>query len=223
MWDTLFCIARLYDVDKSGKLKAGDVRALIISCAAMTTEAAEFSESSSMIDPQRRYQLTQRLDETLNFLDAKCCYTEKDFAKTCNMSLFSLIAEYYNDIRVLENYPLKTYTELNVEYDVEKMNKKWWGSRIWELIHGFAINSPVRCTTSYYVYYKSFIVTLSKLLPCEECRRHLTTNLSENPLDGKATSNHALFKWSFMLHNKVNKMLKMPEWSWQKAAKEYYC
>lgn len=218
LWDFLFCIARAYD---DAKNQADDVRVLWLSTAAMVSIAASHCENmhASCTD------LSQRFAWTVEFLKNVSCDSTEDFLSKCNntKSLFNLTCRYYNFIRTREGHRLTLYDDLEKEYDASKMNKRWWGARVWKLIHGFASNAPNPIPELYFTAYKSFIVTLSHLLPCKDCRAHLKNNLSNFPLESNLVQTpEQLFRWSFNLHNVVNKMLKQPEWSWERAHNEYF-
>ena len=118
-------------------------------------------------------------------------------------------------------YKLSKKSELEMVYNVDKMNKKWWGRRTWDLIHIFASYAPEHCTYDYFVSYRAFVTTLGKILPCLECRGHLVKNLKSMPMDCYGDSRLGLFSWSFKLHNTVNEQMNAPTFAWDKAVKQY--
>lgn len=81
--------------------------------------------------------------------------------------------------------------------------KDFWGPKLWETIHIFAITyTPAKS-----VEFKQFINNLTVLLPCDECRLHLKSNLKKIPVDDYLTNNHQLFLWTYLLHDLVNQQL----------------
>jgi hypothetical protein len=84
------------------------------------------------------------------------------------------------------------------------MNKDFWGKRVWCFIHSVAKGYKPENAKSF----KNFMYSLTGLLPCPECRKHLITNLRTLELDQDYLSNpNKLFLWTFLLHDIVNKQL----------------
>lgn len=78
--------------------------------------------------------------------------------------------------------------------------KKFWGDSYWKTIH---------CSTAAYKPenakpFKQFTEALPYLLPCEECSEHLIANLKIVPVDSYLGSNHDLFFWGYIIHDRVN-------------------
>lgn len=95
----------------------------------------------------------------------------------------------------------------------------FWGPAVWTSIHSFAMAyepSPENARA-----FKQFIESLIYLLPCCKCRAHLKQNLKQLPLEPNLGSKDKLFKWSFDLHDLVNKQLEKPrpDYAW---AEKYY-
>ena len=100
----------------------------------------------------------------------------------------------------------------------ENNSKKFWGPAIWRTIHSQAVTyQPHRAE-----HYKQFINTLPYLLPCAVCQKHLAENLKQLPLEPYLTSNHNLFFWTYLLHDRINTQLgkKSPPFNDIKA--EYF-
>lgn len=203
-FELYFCITRAY----KGVGQIEDIKVLILGTMSMLSQ---YYNDRAYIDLTTQY-----------FVNTDACYTDL-FKKQCPKSdqLFDWMVRYYNFVRVNMGYKLETKEKLDTEMCADKMTKKWWGSRTWYLIHKFAAMAPEECTYLYFICYKSFIVSLGNLIPCEECKAHLKENLKGLPIDCYAGSRVELFGWSFKLHNIVNNHLNYKQYSWQKAIKEY--
>ena len=215
-WDIYFCLARAYDTTD----QAEDVKLFILSTMAMISK---YSGNSNYITL------------TVLFFNNTECYDNNTFKKLCpdSDSLFDWMVRYYNFVRGNLSYKLKSKEELDEQYKITIMTKSWWGSRVWDLIHIFAAYAPQDCTYDYYVCYRAFIVTLSKVLPCHDCRGHLLRNLQTLPMDNYATNRLSLFSWSFKLHNIVSQQINeesvasgkpatMKLFTWEQAVEKYY-
>jgi len=86
-----------------------------------------------------------------------------------------------------------------------------WGPMGWGLIHSiaFAYNPEIDKD-----HYFNFFMNLGSVLPCEECRRHYIQNVNKNELLKALVSNESFFRWSYDLHNIVNKQTGVPESKW---------
>lgn len=100
-------------------------------------------------------------------------------------------------------------------------NKDIWGSHMWYTIHFIALGYPNEASSIDKKNYKNFYINLPNIIPCEECAKHLVTNLNKYPIDNYLDSKERLFEWTVLLHNEVNKMLGKDIWSLEKANKYY--
>lgn len=100
-------------------------------------------------------------------------------------------------------------------------NKDIWGSHMWYTIHFIALGYPNEASSIDKKNYKNFYINLPNIIPCEECAKHLITNLNKYPIDNYLDSKERLFEWTVQLHNEVNKMLGKDIWSLEKANKYY--
>ena len=96
------------------------------------------------------------------------------------------------------------FDDVCMRYDPKKINKTFWGRRVWYFIHYTALYQPNNLTYDIAFWYKKMITSLSYLLPCAICRNHLKQHLVEFPIDSYLYSNISLFEWTVYLHNKVN-------------------
>lgn len=90
--------------------------------------------------------------------------------------------------------------------------KSWWGPAIWTSIHVIAASFPDYEDKVRFKHFKAFMFSLTRILPCNECRRHLRQNLEVvEPIDNYGQNRRRLFLWTWKLHNHVNKMLGKSE------------
>ena len=93
-------------------------------------------------------------------------------------------------------------------YDVDKIDKTFWGNRVWFFIHYIALHQPKKIPDNVGYAFKKMMESLSYLLPCSICREHLKNHLLSFPIDSYLDTNESLFEWTVILHNKVNVSLK---------------
>lgn len=101
------------------------------------------------------------------------------------------------------------------------MEKSFWGPSTWYMIHSVASGYK----PEYRLSIINFINSLPLLLPCKYCREHLHTNISSSPslnLNLFLDERESLFKWSYMLHDTVNKQLHKPPSPNYMLTRNYY-
>ncbi len=88
-----------------------------------------------------------------------------------------------------------------------------WGSSGWQFIHSIAYAYSPTSDQVKKTYY-DFFIGLGKVLPCMECREHYKENVKEIELFNALDSQETFFRWSYDLHNAVNKQTGVPEKNW---------
>ena len=96
-----------------------------------------------------------------------------------------------------------------------------WGPFFWHTIHIVAFGYPQKPTYAQKKAAKEFYESLSVLIPCPICREHYVQHLEKLPLTPHLDSRKDLFKWTVVLHNEVNTMLKKPTWTEQEVIAYY--
>lgn len=96
-----------------------------------------------------------------------------------------------------------------------------WGPFFWHTIHIVALGYPDKPTYAHKKAAKEFFESLTVLIPCPECRDHYTEHLQKNPLTPHLDRRRDLFKWTIVLHNQVNVMLKKREFTETEVLKYY--
>ena len=80
-----------------------------------------------------------------------------------------------------------------------------WGPHAWAFLHLIPLSENDSISTERLKQYDIFYNTLTHLLPCSKCRKHLEKNLSEMPSITTLKNKKDLFNWTVDLHNKINK------------------
>jgi len=84
-----------------------------------------------------------------------------------------------------------------------KKGKRFWGRAFWKSIRCAA----VAYRPENYVHFKTFMYSLTYLLPCDECREHLAMNLENIPMEPYSASNEDMFFWTYILQDTVNRQI----------------
>lgn len=108
-----------------------------------------------------------------------------------------------------------------VVYNPLTITKRFWGNRVWKFLHYHTLYQPSTLNVQRQYYIKMLMTSLSFLLPCVICRNHLKVHLHEFPISGYLSTNLSLFRWTFILHNTVNKSIGKPVLKYEDAVKLY--
>ncbi len=88
---------------------------------------------------------------------------------------------------------------------------KIWGEHMWESVHCIAYGYPVEPTPEQREQYKTFFTYLQYVLPCRYCRESYAEFIKSDPdvklTDKDLENRESITKWSYRLHNRVNKKL----------------
>ncbi|AII17200.1 putative ERV/ALR sulphydryl oxidase [Aureococcus anophagefferens virus] len=96
-------------------------------------------------------------------------------------------------------------------------NPKVWGPPLWDLLHflTFKYNSK----EDREIYRKLFCKWVMIIIPCPPCQKHYKERIERIPIN--LSSREKLSRWLVNLHNDVNKELKKPRFSYEKALLRY--
>lgn len=90
------------------------------------------------------------------------------------------------------------------------INPRHWGPHMWKSIHFVAFGYPQNPTKEDAENYKKYYMSLPYVLPCDECKEHFTqimkdpnTTIKDSDLKNQET----LARWTYNIHNIVNKRL----------------
>ena len=78
--------------------------------------------------------------------------------------------------------------------------KDFWGPPIWTVIHIFAITLKPENAK----YYQEFLWLMTKLIPCDYCKKNLIQKLEKYPPEKYLTSSSKAFLYSYIIHDMAN-------------------
>ena len=82
-----------------------------------------------------------------------------------------------------------------------------WGPHFWYTLHTISFSYPEHPTSTDMRRYREFYELFAHLLPCDSCRLHYKSMMSQYPIDGHLNDRDSLSRWVVFLHNQVNKRL----------------
>jgi hypothetical protein len=98
---------------------------------------------------------------------------------------------------------------------------KIWGPCGWNFIHYVALGYPTEPTENDKENYKNFFYSLQHILPCQKCADNFKENIEKHPIDNYLDNQNSLTKWTFDIHNMVNKENNKPILSYDEAINIY--
>lgn len=103
-----------------------------------------------------------------------------------------------------------------------------WGPGLWKSSHIITFNYPESNPTKKQQHdTKQFFTLLGDMLPCPFCVASYKGFIKELPIDNYLGSRAKLTKWLYLIHNKVNRKLRMqgllnkPDPSFEEVKKHY--
>jgi hypothetical protein len=78
--------------------------------------------------------------------------------------------------------------------------KAFWGPPIWTTVHILAATYKPETREAFV----SFLWSLTKLLPCDECKSNLIKKLQSIPIEQYLSNNHDAFFLTYILHDSTN-------------------
>jgi hypothetical protein len=88
------------------------------------------------------------------------------------------------------------------------MDTRYWGPEGWQLFHTICYNYPIKPDIITIQTHKIFFKIIGDILPCKYCRMSYKKYIEDLPVEKSLDSRDSLFKWSYLLHNKVNGKLR---------------
>lgn len=206
VWETLYVIMGCFDV------KLGHP-----ACESLMYFFDSLSNTLPVED-QKIYLTNYLKDNPLtNFVNCKNYNSEEDIKSRLKWVLN--LKNGYNKSKEIKEHD--NLDHIIIIYDPLTITKRFWGNRVWKFLHYHTFYQPSLINTERQYYIKMLMTSLSFLLPCVICRNHLKVHLHEFPISGYLYTNISLFKWSFILHNTVNKSLGKPVLKYEDAVKLY--
>lgn len=94
-----------------------------------------------------------------------------------------------------------------------------WGPYGWKFLHYITFQFPEHPSLKEQESAELFFIHLKDLLPCEKCRKHYSREIITHPPNTR--SRNALSTWLVDVHNRINKRLKKPMYSYEQAEKDF--
>ena len=92
-----------------------------------------------------------------------------------------------------------------------------WGPYFWGSLHLACLSTNVELSEQEKETFRTFVDSLTKLLPCPMCRVHFAEVLEKNPIELALQSGPELFSWSVAVHNEVNISIGKPVYTVEEA------
>ena len=82
-----------------------------------------------------------------------------------------------------------------------------WGGSAWKFLHTIALSYPSKPSQQDKTDYKSFFLSLDKILPCETCSKNFKNHIATHDINKHLSGPHELFSWTVKIRNEVQKIL----------------
>jgi hypothetical protein len=96
-----------------------------------------------------------------------------------------------------------------------------WGPFFWHTFHLVALGYTNDPSYSDKKAAKDFFESMTFLIPCPQCREHYKVFLKELPITPHLDAGKDLFRWTVVLHNRVNKSLGKQQFT-ESESKAFY-
>lgn len=100
---------------------------------------------------------------------------------------------------------------------------KEWGPKYWYSLHNSAAHYPINASPLVRERMKARILAIPYEIACPTCQPHASAFIEANAnrLDEIVSGREQLSRFYVEFHNKVNKRLGKPEWTYEQAMKQY--
>ncbi len=98
--------------------------------------------------------------------------------------------------------------------------KDHWGTFIWSYLHTISIPCDKEIPKVEFHRIKKLLKNISNIIPCHTCKEEYDkylNSLKEIKYDKILVDRMILFKWGFIVHNRINKKLKKKQISYDQA------
>lgn len=106
--------------------------------------------------------------------------------------------------------------------NIGHLNPDIWGPQYWFFIHCAAMSYPNHPNSVTKKKFYDFFQNLPLFIPVEEMAAKFTRLLDEFPVQPYLDNRESLIKWTWYIHNKVNKDLEKPQISLDEFYKTFY-
>lgn len=102
--------------------------------------------------------------------------------------------------------------------------KDHWGTFIWSYLHVISIFCEKDVSEIEFYKIKNLLKNIKHIIPCQTCKDEYSKYIpSLNSIKYSTVSKDRmiLFKWGFLVHNKVNQKLKKKNYTYDEALKKW--
>ena len=86
------------------------------------------------------------------------------------------------------------------------MDPEIWGPKTWFFLHSITFNYPINPMPKDKENMLSFVLGISKILPCLQCRKHFEEYINQTNFVQAMESKESFVKWMIDAHNNVNRI-----------------
>tara|TARA_B100001094_G_C18094377_1_gene752212 strand:+ start:186 stop:641 length:456 start_codon:yes stop_codon:yes gene_type:complete len=101
------------------------------------------------------------------------------------------------------------------------MNPDIWGPHAWFFLHSIAMAYPESPTEQDKEHIYEFFYNLQFVIPCEICKKNYKTHFVKFPLKNSYNTREEFEKWLVNIHNKVNKIHKKKQYTYEEVKDLY--
>lgn len=101
------------------------------------------------------------------------------------------------------------------------ITKTDWGNAFWFIIHYISANLPERLNEQYQTAFIALIMCIRFLVPCEECKYHMTEYIVKTDIHPFMYSGKTVFQYTWAFHNNVSVRTKKDIMPFQDALNLY--
>lgn len=103
----------------------------------------------------------------------------------------------------------------------ENITKTDWGNSFWFIIHHIAANLPEKLSEHNQTAFVALIMCIRFLIPCDECRYHMTEYITKTNIYPFIGSGKNAFQYTWAFHNAVSERIKKNTMQFQEAYSLY--
>jgi hypothetical protein len=97
-----------------------------------------------------------------------------------------------------------------------------WGHHFWFVLHSLALTYPISPNAITKRKYYDFIMNLPLFLPEQKIGNQFAELLDSYPVQPYLDNPDSLYRWTWFIHNKINKMLNKPQLTLEDSIEKYF-
>lgn len=104
------------------------------------------------------------------------------------------------------------------------LSKNHWGPFIWGYLHTISVFCEKNVSSEDFLKIKKMLKNVQDVIPCTPCEieyKKFLPSLKKITYGDYLEDNMILFKWTFLVHNKVNLRIKKKTVTYEQALKQW--